>query len=754
MSDEIWADARSEPAVPAADKTTDVLHVISSIQRSLREIDKQPTARDLVTQVVAWLRALPPGAGATEALAALAQQHTQWTSDSYVVSDALWFHVAEIAALLAIHGHPACLRAFQTTALRPTSMPRKEAFCDRQGQMRFTNVLFNALCGPAATRHSPDTAPLVIEVFVAWMVRVMGDYELIFLHHIAQPLAAHIQQTHRVLPDSLAHAAQGFVNSRITETLQRTTASSVAVASILLSASSQSAAIRSLQTLAVQKLQSKDVFPHVHDSVAIVAVALQVAPLAVVSSPLIHQFILLRVVHLALVSPRLLINRDDCKRLSERYQEALYRSHLGDSEVDACLRTMDAATSEIQAAIDASPAICTVVLQTMRSGSDQEIFRPSLIARQEERGRSLANGSETEAFPAQPFLASYYDAVAISIQALSQSPSSHVVVHCFGVLCRLEFARECCATPQRNATMARLTLQVEELIESAPDATLSTIAAAVIPPSPPQEDDIVVGWACLAVGLIVQRKLRVVLFQASDATRRDSFAVVFAGLYHGLEPVNAFAHRFIGFALASLGQFVSVYEIFPFYLQETLRRFPSDVPRPQAASALGTVFGALYYTPASQASTEQEKLVEATATETRHAMVLWALRQTSQRTKALLDGDAAVDGLYLAELFFEVAKMAPVELLPAVAREMEALVHHSSGINEAILHAVQMRVFNAVSLNCEAEKRAWFAAWFLELSAVYPLSPMPKVVDEQAAVDDAVNSSASTAPPPQTVSRL
>jgi hypothetical protein len=318
------------------------------------------------------------------------------------------------------------------------------------------------------------------------------------------------------------------------------------------------------------------------------------------------------------------------------------------------------------------------------------------------------------------------------------------LVRGFLALSRVEFVRELCASPSANVSMQAVTQRLEQALEQTatpPDVLFAPVlrslamhamtASSAIPP----ELDMVTGCQALAVGLLMQRKLRVLLFQCAPLID-DALAVVFSALYNVFEPADAFAHRFLGVCLTHLGQFAPLLTVFPHYLQRTLAAYPSNASRPGLTKACGAIFGSLFYSEALAAPAAHDREVVDTA----QRMVLWALRKCCERsTQLLMEEDkvsapteevkgkaakskaasAETDGLYLAGLVFELLKMAPMRVLEAGAAEAERLLARWKS-NPRVLQELKSALFARISQNCEAEKRAWLAAWYIELGLQYP----------------------------------
>lgn len=357
----------------------------------------------------------------------------------------------------------------------------------------------------------------------------------------------------------------------------------------------------------------------------------------------------------------------------------------------------------------------------------------------------------------------------------SDATTTDALVQAFVTLSRLEFARESCASADVNACMSALTQQVEDAVEREyaqlqPPRILSTILQSVAGGSAPKDQagteawpssasvarpnesvsrdvDVIFGAQALAVGVLVQRKLRVVLF-SQPALVDDALALVFSGLSHCYEPLDAFAHTFLGFCLTTLGSYVSVYTVAPFYLERTLATYPrvqGDSSRTRSLpTAIGVIFGALYYAAGADSSRLQASdsvggrwtslslsawtsKRDATVLTPSQQMVVWAMKQCCNRIAALvLSGNDARDlksGVFLASVVFEVLKMGPLDLLAPCAMEVELLLSRCAEEAETdaatALDALKTQLFASVSQNCESEKRAWLAAWFVELDALY-----------------------------------
>ncbi|EGZ07348.1 hypothetical protein PHYSODRAFT_528474 [Phytophthora sojae] len=321
------------------------------------------------------------------------------------------------------------------------------------------------------------------------------------------------------------------------------------------------------------------------------------------------------------------------------------------------------------------------------------------------------------------FLKQFYGGVAPILEVLS---TSHLV-RAFLALSRVEFAREVCASAAANAPMQTVTQRLEQALEqtaASPEAIFAPVLRSLAMHSMtanaaiPTEVDIIAGCQALAVGLVMQRKLRVLLFQCASLID-DALSVVFSGLYNVFEPVDAFAHRFLGVCLTHLAQFTPLFTVFPHYLQVTLAAYPANASRQALTKACGAIFGSLFYSEALRMPIGGDSEI----TETAQRLVLWAVRKCCERSSELLTEEAKrTDGLYLAGLVFELMKMTPMNILQASAMEAERLLARWRS-NPRILRELKSALFARISQNCEAEKRAWFAAWYIEVDRLYPVEP-------------------------------
>ncbi|TMW62213.1 hypothetical protein Poli38472_009706 [Pythium oligandrum] len=702
-------------------KLNQIEETLRYLDMPLKQLEDDAIAQDRLRKVLDSVHGVD-----TQLLQKIHGVYINWlhSADGKLTSDALWVQLVRFAVLLETHPHGEQLRSSATqdllaSTLAPASVPSKTTFCDHSRQQAFVIQLFDAVFGIESTRAMTKRLGVLID----YVRRAMKDYEFVFLRHVAEELMRHVHATRPKLPAaSMVKELTQFVNGLPPRQWEKQ-ASELSIAVLLLTAvgSDNSNVQKTLSRVCdyvASGISSQEALPHVHSHLAILASCLEPFASSHTTTPscsVLQLFLCYRTMNLVFASPKLLVSEEESKRRwSNLHTSVQIAARTDPTTRSTILAMIEAYATEVTSAFQRQMDWYSALLSEFKekSGGDSKpVLRPSLLALQD----SLPAPS---VFPVRAYLAVAYDVLLRTCNALSEIDSA-VLLRCFSVMTKLEFARELLANPAHNAQMVDLTMQVESLVDTAPNSTLSTLSHLVLAPTVNQELspalDVVSGWTTLTVGLLFQRKLRVILFQASETIRQDVLAVVFAGLGHGLEPLDEFANRFLLFCVSSLTTFLSIYSVFPHYLQVTLIQFPDDIGNDRVANVLGTIFGALYYTQDEESESRRQQ------------MIVWGMRQIRTRTIELLsvkkeehDASTRASGLYLTELFLEIVKLAPLVLLPTVAREMETLVEATASDSE-LLKQVKHRVLEAISQNCEAEKRAWFAAWFLELDAQYPV---------------------------------
>lgn len=662
-------------------------------------------------------------------------------------------------------------------ALLPAGFPTSSSHCDRQGQEQFCVGLWNAAVrrplqswsargsgGSRDSRELDDVSALLLTGFVAWVARAMSGSEIVFLAATEQAIGACAREyaqasvvSRQVLDKFLAtHIAQPYARN----------AAAIAVSSVVATGlCSQDRENAALVDSRLEKLRNEIAqkmiltpFPHVQDPLTIVAAGLGMAvwggdsscsPSA--SRTVVQVLAVVRVALLPLLSSRI---ATDERRLGEATQRLLTELHAPTADqsqdtIDLVYRVLESGVTETIGFFNSSSAQNVVLVSALQSAMPSELFRSMLNAYvSAESKKNTATTSTTQAgFPLDKVLSllkHLYDVVApISLKLSEQEDGTAAqpfgpLVRSFSLLTRLEFAREVWASPLRNQAMNAITHRIEEAIDQAPDAVFPAIFGALHASlagntdlwagsseekAVPDDVNVARGCQILAVSLLIQRKLRALLVQSTNRQLLDdAIAVVFLGVNSAFEPLDTFAHQFLGVCLTHLAQFVSMYSIVPYYVQLSLPAFPSSVTQQTIAAVCGSVFGALFYSQANAGSNA----------EVARRMTLWTVKQFINRSKELLLPDADdsgassvnSDGLYLVGLMAEITKMSPLVVVDKAAMELEALVRDCDEFDQRhqrqVCSQVKRTILTSISQNCEAEKRAWLAAWFIELEHQYP----------------------------------
>lgn len=657
----------------------------------------------------------------------------------------------------------------------PSDFPTARTHCDKELQTTFCCGLWDAVVRPLQKQTA--NVPGVLNVFLHWITAAMKDYEVVFLANVAAAFRAHVAQQNDALVNALLEFAKNTTSpSRITES-----AAHGAVMTIVLSAVTPTRRPQTvesyLETWRAEMVEqlSRAPYPQVHSPVCIVAMSLGLSALGDGKSTdtrsgnasLLAQFALLRLVSAPLLSSRLRPCEDVtvssyiaqvCRDLEIVVQNpSLVSSH------ELSLRMTEACIEDMTGFFLHSLAGCVSLVAAAQSVLPTELFRSKMLSQFQTQLDSETAKREQDLLMSESnivaLLKQFYSAAAPMLEILSKQ----YLVRGFLALSRLEFAREICATPAVNTSMQTVTERLEQALESSatsPDAIFSPIfrslamQATVASTDIPREVDVVTGCQVLSVGLVVQRKLRILLFRCTPLID-DALAIVFSGLYNIFKPVDAFAHRFLGVCLTHLGQFTPLLTVFPHYLQVTLAAYPMNASRAALTKTCGAIFGSLFYSE----TLAMPDAYQPDEVETAQRTVLWATRQCFKRASELLTKENKVssnpakpevqapasdttiekgdphasetDALYLAGLAFELMKMAPIAVLRSCAMEAEKLLAQWRD-NSTVLRELKSALFGRISQNCEAEKRAWLAAWYIEVDNCYPDTPKDAALLAQA----------------------
>ncbi|GMF55125.1 unnamed protein product [Phytophthora fragariaefolia] len=660
------------------------------------------------------------------------------------------------------------------SASPPGGFPTSKMHCDKEKQVAFSRDLWEAVFAKPLDGASADAIREVtvklVEVYLHWMGMAMRDYEVAFIANVAASFRGYrgASTSNSLLADAWLKVANFKMGHGSIAKNAKSVAVTVMVLTALTSAHRAPEVVGYLESLSVATVDelSRGLYSQPYAPIAIVAMALGLAALDDGTPPrsqaiqlqsgnmtIICQFALLRLVSLPLLSSRL--KPCDNETLSH-YQEEVYRrvqALVTDSSYavlqECSLRMTEACIEEMVGFFQTSLGAHLALIGAAQSVLPAELFRSKLLSELRSGADHVSHdeGLLTSATEIVSFIQQFYRTIAPILEILSRG----LLVPAFLALSRIEFAREICASANANVAMQTVTQRLEQALEQTgtPPETIfapvlrsfamhSMTANTAIPP----EVDIVAGCQVLAVGLMMQRKLRVLLFQCATLTD-DALAVVFLGLYNVFEPVDAFAHRFLGVCLTHLAQFTPLFTVFPHYLQLTLAAYPSNASRQALTKVCGAIFGSFFYSEAFTMPTKDNNDI----VETTQRMVLWAVRKCCDRSSELLaeedkcsakpipadcpknkpqgNKDTAAgetNALYLAGLVFELMKMAPMSILKACTIEIEQLIARWKS-NPRILRELKSALFARISQNCEAEKRAWLAAWYIEVDRLYALEP-------------------------------
>ncbi|CEG39380.1 uncharacterized protein PHALS_09631 [Plasmopara halstedii] len=659
----------------------------------------------------------------------------------------------------------------------PTNFPTLESNFHREEQVAFICNLWNAvIANPLAkvpAKVVEEMMPELAEVFFHWMTVAMRGYETIYIAHVATRFLDHVNM---VLMDSmqLENALVIVATCKLkTENLNQN-AALISVATLILSALNRThrnpEATKCLEILSAATVEelSHRPFPEPQNPTASVALALGIAYLdetrhSIVSemsgnATLLCQFALLRLVSFQLLSSQLKpydvgAIMDYQARLQQRLKTMILESSHADLQ-EYSLRQVEISIEDMIDFLCSSRQIYLALLDALK-----KLLSPSLfLSITSNQLQSTADHSVQDEHRLPPgskivaFIQRFYEAVAPLLEVLS----NRYIVRSFLALSRMEFAREICASPSVNVPMQAVTKQLELELEQSP-STSDSIFAPIFQSHTarhhiiiPAEMDVIAGCQTLAIGLMVQRKLRILLFHCASLSD-DVLTLIFSGLYNVFEPVDAFAHRFLNVCLLHLHQFFPLYSVFPHYLKKTLDAYPIAASRQALTKVCGTIFGSLFDSEAFTKLAKQDTV----STKIAQQMTLWAIRKCCDRcnelfikenglspssgvgsdesseqnqfptkvttTLTVANSTRESDALYLANLVFELLKMAPVVILKVCAMEVEQLIAYWVD-NLSILRQLKNALFATISQDCEAEKRAWLAAWYIEIDRQYPIA--------------------------------
>ncbi|TDH72187.1 hypothetical protein CCR75_003892 [Bremia lactucae] len=654
----------------------------------------------------------------------------------------------------------------------PRDLPILQTQYDKKNQAAFSCRFWDAavvrpLLG-ASVDHATKAMPKLVDFFLHWMANAMLGYEMIFIANVAAPIRKHVNKQF-INNSPLVDAWLDFVSVELKAEDVTNNAPKTSVIALILSSTNSTKKARdaakflSLLGAVTVKELVRDPFPQPHHPIAAVAMAQGLIylddakdsdSLAVLvesgNVAVLCQFAALRVVNLKLLSSRL-IPYDDVA-ISQHFDhvrckvEALMLDSSCAGLQEYSLQMMESCIEETINFYQSSRQNYICLVEAMKTTLSQDLIRQSVLHELKLTANSLPHDEKLNASSSDivAFLNQFYNRVAPLLKAYS----AHHIVRVFVALSRIEFIREACTSPNMNKCMLAITQQMEEELEQSTVSMNALVAPVLRSVTTTRvmteiiiEADIVAGCQMLAVGLVMQRKIRVLLMQCQELID-DALAIVFLSLFNVFEPADAFAHQFLGLCLARFGQLLPIYSIFPYYLQVTLAAYPSLACSHDLTKVCGTIFGSLFYSKALMLPSEQDY----TSVETAERMTLWAIQKCCQRCIEILaeeiklvktsvatdileiDGLPAnsikpananeTNGMYLAGLVFELLKMAPMTILKATAVEVEQLIAQF-GSNPVVLRQLKNALYERISQDCEAEKRAWLAIWCVELDRQY-----------------------------------
>ncbi|ETL88682.1 hypothetical protein L917_12258 [Phytophthora nicotianae] len=778
MTDEVWDDAapRAFDARPTGLKALVMGEIDSSLRLlhaatcELLEAENHDELEQAMTRVLGWIRRqistspLRVEAPAelpvvTELSQIFLQWHKLQQTMKTPMNSRLWMLWVELGCTLAVlhcceeEKKVESFAQLVATSQVPSDFPTSSAHCDSENQLSFSCELWNAvlvrpLYGASASVIS-GAVPRLMEIFLHWMSTAMRGYELVFIANVATPLRGYIQtSTNNLL---LVDAWLKFAVFNLGAEKIKENAASVALTALVLSALTSTRrsreATKYLETMSAATVDqlARGGFLQPYNPVTIVAFALGVAclddartstavQLQSGNATLLCQFVVMRLVNLQLLSSRLKPYDDaallEYKRQVQQRLKTLVLEPSSAVLQEFSLRMTEVCIEEMVGFFQSSRETYLSLMEAVQTVLPSDLFRANVLNQLKFSANSSAHDDSLLASASDivAYIKQFYSVVAPLVEVQS---TGHLA-RSFLALSRIEFAREVCASSTADSSMQSVTQQLEVKLEQTtpPDSIFApilrslamhlTATTSLIPP----EMDIVAGCQTLAVGLVIQRKLRILLFQCAPLID-NALAVVFSGLYNVFEPVDAFAHRFLGVCLSHLGQFTPLFTVFPHYLQVTLAAYPANASPQDLTKACGNIFGSLFYSEALTMKLGQDS----ETIETTQRMVLWAIRKCCERSTELLDQEDTAkeatavtretDGLYLAGLVFELMKMTPLSVLKACAMEIEQLLLHWKS-NPSVLRRLKSALFARISQNCEAEKRAWLAAWYIEVDQQYP----------------------------------
>jgi hypothetical protein len=356
--------------------------------------------------------------------------------------------------------------------------------------------------------------------------------------------------------------------------------------------------------------------------------------------------------------------------------------------------------------------------------------------------------------------------------------TSRIVLDCqmFTLMMQLEFAKSfaTCSLKRSQELVGLLFQQMEILLERQPQVFIQHVLQDPLGYNNHHQlatkkniefqDDFLIGIGLLELDRMIQRRLRTILHHPTAATElfEASLGVIFLGVFHSYKPLDSFVHRFLSFCINNLPRLMVAFptlkgkinnqRILPYYMELLLINYPTRVSKETVPRVLSVILGALFYNTSSSHTSLQvwvmkrlgQRAIELLKLPKRLDLEMLVAKKKEQEEVEQTNGNIETskksakaintvneDGLFLLTLVFEILKIVPLDhgdhLLVASAKEVERMIHllreWTTNENKSELFKIVCdRLYSMISTNCDADRRAWLASWYLDLVNIYDLS--------------------------------
>lgn len=702
--------------------------------------------------------------GASMAMEEMVQECRQvfeyWSAPSAILPMKVWVEWIRVGCALYTlqQQHKDCgdiLLAIKSSP-SPIGLPQAHAHCNRELQRKFSTTLWSVVFSNVVLASKTNGAiyAVLLDVYTHWMARAMRNYEAVFILNVGWNLASHIQTT--ISSMSLnSSILSSVVASALKTSISRTnTEDSVACVCLIVISAFDTPEVNSTLSLTrdeiVGPMLKQAVFPPALRGAGLIPLTfglvemilldrdenrLHLRSLAAWNRTLAMVYTVLRCGNVPLLSFRLTdIIEEELARMKPIMELALvttvraYRSHC--SGIQTLVQMVDMMKEEATTMFRSSRSLYLSLVRALQTVLPEETFRDPFKNYVDNEIQSVAPHDIEQPAHMLKFMKNLYGSASSILQVVvlvdSESHGFSEICQAFQIMATLEFARESCSSQAINEFMNVLTQKLEASAERSPDVILPAIlrlqnlrGTSEIKP----EFDLIASCDGLVRAVMMQRKLRLILIQ-QPSILDDALALVFSGVHNGYEPWDSFSHRFLGYCFTHLSAYICVYKVFPYYLQVTLAQYPTNTSREMLARVCGVVFGSLYF----MVSTPDGTSAFIGPTQ----MIFWAMKQVTARIKqiVLTNSDQSISdtlieerkqsGMYLAGLLFELVKMTHLSLLPQCAMELEDFIDDCAKHDSSVLIELLQTLYGSISQNCDADKRAWLTAWYIELTKAYP----------------------------------